>query len=132
VTATLNTLAKVKAKVRWMSIEPLSFDITKPFETWLADNGHYEDLPIDHAFGTYHQYVPMYEMLPIEWAVVGAATNGPKVYQPEPLWVKNLLAAMNEGETPVFFKGNIRGTLPSTNGERNFRREPCTVHDEGC
>lgn len=65
------------AKVAWMSIEPLSFDIA-PLLT--AD---------------------------LDWAVIGAASNGAKVYQPEPQWVLNVLKVL-KGK-PVFFKGNLSG-----------------------
>lgn len=74
----LDTLQKVKAKVRWMSIEPLSFDIA-----------------------------PLLHDSPLEWAVIGAATNGSKTYQPEPKWVVNVLEVLDRQETPVFFKGNL-------------------------
>lgn len=80
---TLKTLAQVKAPVRWMSIEPLSWDISQI----VADNE------------------------PLQWAVIGAATNGPKVYQPEPGHVCRLLEVLDRQGTPVFFKGNIWGNL---------------------
>ncbi|RMF46488.1 MAG: DUF5131 family protein, partial [Bacteroidetes bacterium] len=50
----LEVLAQVRAFVRWMSIEPLSFDIA-----------------------------PFLEGAPLDWAVIGAATNGARTYQPE-------------------------------------------------
>ncbi|PJF34642.1 MAG: hypothetical protein CUN49_14625, partial [Candidatus Thermofonsia Clade 1 bacterium] len=50
----LKVLAQVHASVRWMSIEPLSFDIA-----------------------------PFLEGAPLDWAVIGAATNGARTYQPE-------------------------------------------------
>lgn len=78
---TLKTLGEVKAKVRWMSVEPLSWDISEI----VADNP------------------------PLQWAVVGAATNGPKVYQPDPRHVSRLLEVFDRQGVPVFFKGNIFG-----------------------
>ena len=45
--------------------------------------------------------------LPIEWAVIGAATNGRKKYQPEPTWIANIIDLSNELRIPVFFKGNL-------------------------
>jgi protein gp37 len=77
----LKTLGQVKAPVRWMSIEPLSWDISQI----VADNE------------------------PLQWAVIGAATNGPKVYQPEPAHVTRLLEVFDRQKVPVFFKGNIWG-----------------------
>ena len=78
---TLKTLAQVKAPVRWMSIEPLSWDVSQI----IADNA------------------------PLQWVVVGAATNGPKVYQPDPVHVTKLLRVLDAQKVPVFFKGNIWG-----------------------
>lgn len=74
----LEVLRKLDVPVRWMSIEPLSFDIA-----------------------------PYLEGAPLEWAVIGAATNGRRVYQPERAWVENLLALFDARGTPVFFKGNL-------------------------
>lgn len=78
---TLKTLAQVKTPVRWMSIEPLSWDVSGI----IADNA------------------------PLQWVVIGAATNGPKVYQPDPTHVSNLLRVLDAQKVPVFFKGNIWG-----------------------
>jgi protein gp37 len=74
----LAVLDKVDADIRWMSIEPLSFDIA-----------------------------PQLESANLQWAVIGAATNGPKAYQPEPEWVQNVLDVLDARGTPVFFKGNL-------------------------
>jgi hypothetical protein len=65
--------------VTWMSLEPASWDMGK----------HMADHDLD-------------------WVVIGAASNGRKKYQPDPLHVKRLLELFDETETPVFFKGNIR------------------------
>lgn len=77
----LDTLAQVDAPVRWMSVEPLSWDVA----------------PI------------MAEYPALQWAVIGAATNGPKVYQPNPEHVERLLTVFDRQQTPVFFKGNLWG-----------------------
>lgn len=74
----VEVLREVKADVRWMSIEPLSFDIA-----------------------------PLLEESNLQWAVIGAATNGPKAYQPKPEWVINVLDVLDHQNTAVFFKGNI-------------------------
>lgn len=71
-------LRQLNVPVRWMSIEPLSFDIA-----------------------------PLLEDSPLEWAVIGAATNGAKVYQPDPSWVENVLDALDNQGISVFFKGNL-------------------------
>lgn len=78
VTRQLDILSQLSIPIRWMSIEPLSFDIA-----------------------------PLLQDSPLEWAVIGAATNGHKTYQPEPEWIENVLAVLDEQETAVFFKGNL-------------------------
>lgn len=75
---TLKALRSVNVPVRWMSLEPLSFDIAP----LLADSG-------------------------LQWAVIGAATNGRLTYQPEPEWVANVLEVLDAQDTKVFFKGNL-------------------------
>lgn len=74
----LDVLKSIEVPVKWMSIEPLSFDIAP--------------LLIDSN---------------LQWAVIGAATNGPKTYQPEESWVNNLLEVLDSQGTSVFFKGNL-------------------------
>jgi protein gp37 len=74
----LEVLAQLRVPVRWMSIEPLSFDIA-----------------------------PLLKDAPLEWAVIGAATNGTRTYQPQREWVENLLAVLDAQGTKVFFKGNL-------------------------
>lgn len=86
----LDILTGVKARVRWMSIEPLSFDIA-PLLT---------------------------HPLPLEWAVIGAASNGPKVYQPRTEWVRNTLTALDG--IPVFFKGNLMGNPAAAPWRQEF------------
>ena len=78
VTRMFETLKRIHALVKWMSIEPLSFDIA-----------------------------PLLEGSNLQWAVIGAATNGKKAYQPEPAWVENVLNVLDAQETRVFFKGNL-------------------------
>jgi protein gp37 len=75
----ISVLEEIKVPVRWMSLEPLSFDIA-----------------------------PLLKDSPLEWAVIGAATNGPRTYQPEPLWIQNVLDVLDAQNTKVFFKGNLK------------------------
>lgn len=89
----LEILSRINVPVRWMSIEPLSFDIA-----------------------------PLLVQSPLEWAVIGAATNGNKTYQPESAWVENVLRVLDEQNTQVFFKGNLdwnpwREAFPMTSVE---------------
>lgn len=72
--------------VRWMSIEPLSFDIASVFNDW-CDERQRE--------------------LPLEWAVIGAASNGPKHFQPNSMHVENVHAVLREVEVTIFHKGNL-------------------------
>lgn len=77
----LEVLGQVKVPVRWCSFEPLSWDVS---EIVAAHPGV------------------------LQWAVIGAASNGPRYYQPEPEHVRRLLAVLDEQGVPVFFKGNMR------------------------
>lgn len=79
VTRQLDVLHQLTVPVKWMSIEPLSFDIA-----------------------------PLLEGSSLQWAVIGAATNGAKTYQPSPEWVMNALGVLDAQETKVFFKGNLK------------------------
>lgn len=85
----LGVLRQVEVPIRWMSIEPLSFDIAS-----LLAGGN------------------------LQWAVIGAATNGATAYQPQREWVANVLDVLDAQGTKVFFKGNLvwnpwREDLPS-------------------
>ena len=83
--AYLRHIRKVEAGVRFMSIEPLWFDVAPVFEEWLREEGD----------------------LPFEWVIIGAATNGRQVFQPEVTWTGHLLALLDGQRVPVFFKGNM-------------------------
>lgn len=83
--AYLRQMEQVVAPIRFMSIEPLWFDVGPV---------------LDH-------YLMSHDRLPFEWAIIGAASNGRKTYQPKPEWVENLLAVLDAHAIPVFFKGNL-------------------------
>ncbi len=74
----LDVLGQLPVPVRWVSLEPLSFDVA--------------DLLRD---------------APVQWAVIGAATRGAKAYQPKREWVKRVLDVLDGRRIPVFFKGNL-------------------------
>lgn len=78
-------LKEVDVPVRWMSIEPLAFDIAAVFEKWMSVHGR----------------------LPLEWAVVGAASNGPKLYQPDPKFVERVHKRLRNSQVAIFHKGNL-------------------------
>lgn len=89
---TLHILGRVAARVKWMSFEPLSWDVA----------------PI----------VADYQ--PLHWAVIGAASRGSVYYQPDPRHVENLLDVLDTQGMKVFFKGNLecepwREEFPATN-----------------
>ncbi len=75
----LDVLRQLSVPIRWMSIEPLSFDIAP----LLADSD-------------------------LEWAVIGAATDGRKEFQPESEWIEHVLHVLDAQDTKVFFKGNLK------------------------
>ncbi len=79
--ASLGILSEVRAVVRWMSFEPLSWDVASVLEEWE---------PV------------------LDWAVIGAASNGRKTYQPSEHHVNRLLNLLDSQGVPVFFKGNLQ------------------------
>lgn len=78
------------SRVTWMSIEPLSWDIS--------------EILAAHPQG-------------LRWAVIGAATNGPVVYQPEPAIVRRVVEVLDRQGVPVFFKGNLWGNAAAPAAE---------------
>ncbi len=78
-------LQKVEATVRFLSAEPLSFDVAAVLENLLAREGK----------------------LPFEWVLIGAASNGSRVLQPKADWTTRLIELLDEQRIPIFFKGNL-------------------------
>jgi len=83
--AYLRHMKNIDANVRFMSIEPLWFDVAPVFEAWLQTEGE----------------------LPFEWAIIGAASNGRRIFQPKTEWTLSLLDILENRDVPVFFKGNM-------------------------
>lgn len=83
--AYLRHMKNVKATVRFMSIEPLWFDVAPVFEAWLDEEGE----------------------LPFEWAIIGAASNGRSVFQPTTRWTARFIELLDDRRVPIFFKGNM-------------------------
>lgn len=77
----LRILARISGVITWLSLEPLSFDVE-----WImtAESDYFPD-----------------------WLVIGAASNGRKTYQPDPLHVERVLEFAHIADVPVFFKGNL-------------------------
>lgn len=87
----LKYLAEVKATVRFMSIEPLWFDVAEAFEQYIDTIT---------SWGKPRR-------LPLEWVIIGAASNGRTYYQPDPAHLAKLLQVLNTHHIPVFYKGNL-------------------------
>ncbi len=81
----LNILASLKART-WMSFEPLSWDVAAFLKT----------LDVDLVRAA------------LDWAVIGAASNGTHYYQPEEDWLFDLTRYLQDLGVPIFLKGNIQ------------------------
>lgn len=73
---------KAATNTTWMSFEPLSWDVSA--------------------------IVSQYPRA-LKWAVIGAASNGPRKYQADPVHVQALLDVLDSQDVPIFMKGNLRG-----------------------
>lgn len=71
-------LRRIDARVRWMCIEPLSFDIA-----------------------------PLLHDAALDWAVVGAATSGRKIYPPPHTWVADLVTTLDVQGAALFLKRSL-------------------------
>jgi protein gp37 len=89
----LDILARFPNRVTWMSFEPLSWDVS--------------DIVAEFADA-------------LDWAVIGAASNGARTYQPEPAHVQALLDVLDSRKIPVFFKGNLKGNAAATPWREEF------------
>jgi protein gp37 len=85
----LIALAYTKANVKWSSIEPLSDDFSPVLKDFCCD---------------------------LDWAVIGAASNGRETIQPDESHFANVLALMDTHGVPAFFKGNIDRDLAQRHG----------------
>ena len=78
----LESLCACDAATRWVSLEPLSWDCSEIL-------AKYRDK--------------------LHWAVIGAASDGGRTYQPEQRTLANVLNSLRG--LPVFFKGNLRDSI---------------------
>jgi len=90
---TLSTLAEAKATVKWMSFEPYS----------------------NHWAWMIRRFSGV-----LQWAVIGAASNGKQYYAPDEEHVRALVEELDAQGVKVFFKGNMK-SLPWA--ARNWREE---------
>ncbi len=76
----LDVLSDLNGGKRWMSFEPLSWDVT----------------PIVADFPR-----------ALDWMVIGAASAGRRYFAPEERHVRSLVELADSRQIPVFFKGNL-------------------------
>lgn len=76
----LEALRRTNASVKFMSFEPLSWDVS----------------------GIVDRYSGI-----LNWAIIGGGSDGSKYYAPLDRHLRWLLAVLDDSETPVFFKGNL-------------------------
>ncbi|MDE2103520.1 MAG: DUF5131 family protein [Patescibacteria group bacterium] len=90
----LASLVASNAAVRWVSLEPLSWDCSDILSTYVSG---------------------------LNWAVIGAASDGSKKFQPEQRTLANVLDALRP--LPVFFKGNLRDSIGQDFVCQHWRQE---------
>ncbi len=74
----LKMLDRVDVPVRWICVEPLSFDIA-----------------------------PLLKDSNLQWALIGAASSGGRVHQPRREWVQNLVDVLDERGTRIFMQSSL-------------------------
>ena len=83
-TRILDILERVDVPVRWISFEPLSWDVSALVSSYSGA---------------------------IQWAVIGAASSGRKYFPPDVDHFRSLLTALDSQSVAVFYKGNLK-SLP--------------------
>jgi protein gp37 len=81
---TFEALGKAKAKIKWISFEPLSWDVSS--------------IVAKHAGA-------------IQWAVIGAASNGRNYYPPSQSVFVALRDELSKQKVAMFYKGNLASLL---------------------
>jgi protein gp37 len=89
----LDVLSQFPSRVTWMSFEPLSWDVSA--------------IVADYPGA-------------LDWAVIGAASNGAKTYQPDPGHVQALIDVLDQQGVKVFFKGNLKGNAAANPWREEF------------
>lgn len=87
---TLKVLALMPTPVRWLSAEPLSWDIAPILREYEGS---------------------------INWMVIGAASNGSQHYPPKDTDLKEAVQAADDMDITTFFKGNLRSSPLIQSGE---------------
>ena len=102
----LEVLAEVKRRtgnIVWMSAEPVSWNLAYPIGESMWGNQAAE----------------------LDWIVIGAASSGPRYFQPKAEDVRELLNTMDivaSKPIPVFFKGNLRPLFDAGHSELSNER----------
>lgn len=103
----LRTVREETGNIVWMSAEPISWDLT----------------------------TVLHNLHPLDWIVIGAASDGPRYFQPDAQHVVRLLDLMDATSTPVFFKGNIEATFEAndfgTDALNRWREDFPTTYRDG-
>src|SRR5262249_4526493 len=89
----LQEVGTSRGNVVWLSAEPLSWDISE-----------------------------LLEESKLDWCVIGAASDGPRYFQPDPAYVRDVLAVLDAQRTAVFFKGNLRASFDGRSSGPNLGR----------
>jgi protein gp37 len=90
----IHVLNRVEVPVRWLSVEPLSWNLGR-----FLKSAH------------------------VQWMVIGAATNGAKVYQPDPEWVREVHQVAETMGARVFYKGNLKGNAAAEPWREEYPEE---------
>jgi protein gp37 len=77
----LDSLERANASIKWMSFEPLSWDVS-------------------HIVQQYSNT--------LDWAVIGAASNGSKLYAPDMQDFNSLKSLLIQHNVKIFYKGNMK------------------------
>lgn len=101
---TLESLAGVQAAVKWISFEPLSWDVS----------------PI----------VAKYDNV-LLWAVIGAASAGRKYFAPDAGHFRALQDVLDVQEVATFYKGNLRSLAEAKANWREEYPRPSMVEEIG-
>lgn len=103
---TLKILTTLDARITWLSAEPLAWDLAPMLRT------------VDISKS------------PLKWCVIGAASMGVKVYQPNPVWVSDLISALDDKGVRIFFKGNLIGNSAAEPWREEFPDKDLLVSQE--
>lgn len=94
-------LSEIKAKVKFVSFEPLQEHINSHFAHWLKG---------DDFDG-------------INWLIIGQQTPVKQTTQPKMEWIQELLVAAHNANVPVFMKNNLEPLLNGTWSGWKLRQE---------